>query len=267
MKHIFVILPLIIQSQLQAQDKLFLINGDSIICKIIKISGISVTYKDDYNIDREVNNFFVQRILAGNKEVPSKQYFFRNHTKILDEKTLSTDGHSVIVGHSLELEQEANATFPNATKRTEYYITNDESLDTEKSRINWICYLTNPFLVLKGEDGAIAYSKPIADLSFLFGKKYSFDEVFSKGGSVTSLIQESKKPGSDKFLFEQGKYTDLNDNSTGKFDIINDKIIFYTKKGRPKTYQVVYYDDKIVRINQLQALNDVAKTMRLIEDY
>jgi hypothetical protein len=266
MKYKFAVLSLLLHLQSLGQDKVFLINGDSINCKIIKISGTALSFRDDNAIEREINNFFIKKILAGTSEVPSKSYHFRDHTKILDENTHETDGRSVIVPHSKELEQEANAIFPNSTKRTEYYIVNDATLNTETSRINWICYFTNPFLVLKSEGGAITYSKPIKDLSFLFGKKYLFETVFSKGGSLTSLIQESKKSGKVRLLFEEGKYTDLSDNSSGKFEIINDKMILYTKKGRAKTYQVIYFDKKIVRLNQLEGLNEVARTIRLIED-
>jgi hypothetical protein len=259
------------------QDRVVLINGDSIDCQVLKVGKAELTVKEGA-IEHEINSLFVSKILS-----PSgKKILIREIPENLD-----FEPNLLIVKYSAERAAEIAMTFPNAIKRefkTElfgaYKDLPDEFFTAEGSGITgfelaesyskFMGYACNAFLVIVSQtkEGAKYgfYSNPVPEEkinSGITGTSYKLvkSEV-SPNNAARYLLDMAAKPFTMKMnnggecIFKQG-----NKESLLHYQVTGDsKIIFTDSKYshlKPTAYEIVYINDRYMRYTQFIKDNQV----------
>lgn len=182
---------LIVLSPVRAQDKIVLINGDTIVSKVVRITG-GVMILDQDGIEQELNIKFVAGgVRANGSLLPIKGHVRKIFWTLDDVNTLDETYTEV-------LEREADMYFgmdrkievPNPKPQSNWA---DETLE-EKRKI--VMFSSNAYLVLQKPSSMVLYFKTSGDVSKLVGNYYQLDLVKVVGrGYLEVAIANQKKYG------------------------------------------------------------------------
>lgn len=250
---------LIVLSPVRAQDKIVLINGDTIVSKVVRITGASLIV-DNNGIEQELNVKFVTNVFT-EKGVklpisgPEKKLFWD-----LD------DVNTTDVMYSEALEREADLYFSadqkvevnNPRKKSNFA---DRETET-KRRI--IMYAANAYLVLQKEETMLLYFKSAKNFNDLDSNYFEYE----RGWACAPIIWESELENQKKhglFFRDEKLYNNLGrafetSRKDGSFMVVNQR-----KNGKEtvRLYYFVMINGQGLRISRFEG--DIVETSRYIK--
>lgn len=243
MKPSFFVLLVILSlaRSVQSQDKLVLLNGDTLTVKVKKLSGSVITVDND-GLEQDINLQFVSKgVLATGKEIPMKGYYFKEYAAI-------DEGHTEMPAYSLELEQEADNIFSSARKLVflrPMEKRNVADMSYER-KVEYFLYGMNAFLAfddVKG-DRLIIYTNPVT--GFKKYGQYKLRPVLVINPALgqikpsleklwTAIITDKEfkldhRETSNPYIIDKGKW------------ILTDPLL-----KEPMIYEITYVSDDVVR--------------------
>lgn len=251
---------LIVLSPVRAQDKIVLINGDTIMVKVKKMTGGKLIV-ERAGIEVEINTRFITSGRSENGTIlpikgPEKRMFWEVE-----------DVNTVDLAHTAELEAEADLIFASDNK---------VEVDNPVPPRNWadrrvetkrqiIMYAANAYLVLQKEATMVLYFKPAMNVEDLKGKFYEYQTSLAVCASwmLEGSLQSQKKHG---LQLIDGK---LHNNNGHVFEVYANGgyfIINNSKKNGKVSNEMKYFfiaiGDKGMRISRLET--DTIDTWRYI---
>jgi hypothetical protein len=265
---LFILTTLIVTQKVNSQDRVILINGDTLAVQVQKISKGQVVINDG-SIERALNSLFISKVIPG-----------KGNTLIIRDlpENLDFEPNLLIVKYSQERYSEIALTFPNAIKhefKTEHFDAYkdlpDEYFTGEGSGVSdyqlaekyskFMAYGCNAFLVVvsQTENGFkyVFYSNPISSRKIkenLIGRSYKLVDSQVSEGTTRYLLELGAKPFTmtlnegGQCIFKQGSKETLLE-----YKILNDAKIFFTDPKRPSdptAYQIVFINDRYIRYTQ-----------------
>jgi hypothetical protein len=253
-----------------AQDKLVLLNGDTISAKITKLSARTVDFTEaGQTFTREMDNRFVNQIILENGKKLETQ---RDKTVAFRSPE---EGNVLILKYEEGLQQQADLIFPKAVKRT-FNIADDHQSAlvishfgipvkqvplTQRRAVesfNVASYATNAFLVFTEiYEGGVTftfYSQPInveKVKNFVVGKKYKLIDSRAAGKLLNMLDNRLKEFTLDFQTESTCVYKTERENSSLEYRISDQGIITFIdpakKRGNQTAYEIVYFDQEVIR--------------------
>lgn len=243
---------------LQGQDKLVLLNGDTLTVKVKKISGSAITVETE-GLEQEINLQFISKgFLASGKEIPMKGYYFKEYSTM-------EDGHTEMPKYSVELEQEADNLFAKERKFRMGRPPGELNIIdiTYEKKVQWHCYGMNAFLGFDTGEELIFYVKTIPEIKRYGSYKLESVSTLSlkmgmglrmKERHWTALITDKE------FIVDGGTKGVTHTFSDGVWTFMNPKM-----KG-PDIYQITYMTEDEIRYVHFPSGDLLVKNIKRLPD-
>lgn len=273
------------------QDKIILINQDTLNVRIVKVGSKNISFvHEEETVENEVAFKFLNKVILSSGRVVKTR-----EEQVVPFTINKESGKIAVLDYSKELEEEADAVFSNSLKQNlrfklPYNFTSDTFADgtgiildllenDEKAfykDLNFNGYATGAFMVLISYNEQFAnclfYSSPLSNLDwlreFLPGKNFKLLSSEAKS-SVTNLIDGTLKEFQLNFKDKSTcMYTNSKSNSELTYTIDDTGNITYTdsskKKNNSTAYRIIYFDGKVMRYTQFIGNDFITRSIILI---